>query len=46
MKTLTWQQWRDIPQSNKVGDPNKGTAKVLTWVEGSGTCLVPVNVNG
>jgi hypothetical protein len=44
METITRSQWRKLHRDSRMGDPRKGTAKMLKFVEGLGTCLVPVTV--
>jgi hypothetical protein len=41
---ITKAAWDAIHADFKVGDPREGTAAVLKWVDGIGTCLVPVVV--
>lgn len=43
--TVTRSTWKaKRKQGFAQGDPRKGTAKMLTFVESVGTCLVPVVV--
>ncbi len=42
--TITRSEWRRKHRDFKCGDPRKGTAKIVKWIDGHGTCLVPVDV--
>ena len=42
--TITRAEWNRLHRDHKIGSPRAGTAKVLRWEEGIGTCLVPVDV--
>lgn len=42
--TITRSKWRATHRDYRTGDPRRGTAKVLKFVPGVGTCLVPVTV--
>jgi len=44
METITRSKWNKLPRDFKSGDPRRGTAKALMFVDGVGTCLVPVTV--
>lgn len=44
METITRSKWNNLPRDFKTGDPRRGTAKALMFIEGQGTCLVPVSV--
>ena len=41
---ITKAEWDRMPRDHRTGDPRKGTARILRWVEGLGTILVPVEV--
>jgi len=41
---ITRSEWRKKHRDFKTGDPRKGTAKMLKYCDGLGTCLVPVTV--
>lgn len=42
--TITKSEWKNLHRDYRMGDPRKGTARMLKWVDGAGTCLVPVTV--
>lgn len=42
--TITRSEWAKLHRDYRTGDPRQGTAKVLKFVDGVGTCLVPVTV--
>lgn len=42
--TITRSEWAKLHRDYRTGDPRQGTAKVLKFVAGVGTCLVPVTV--
>ncbi len=44
MKKISKSKWKSTHRDFRTGDPRKGTAMVLMYVETKGTCLVPVEV--
>jgi hypothetical protein len=42
---VTRADWARKPRDYRLGDPRKGTARMLALVDGAGTCLVPATVH-
>ena len=44
VQVMSRREWEELHSEYKLGDPRKGTAKALFFVEGVGSCLIPVIV--
>jgi len=43
-ETISRSKWRRLGRDYRTGDPRRGTAAILKFVPGKGTCLVAVKV--